>query len=155
MKMLRIVPIYALLFVFIIFSCSNNEDDNSTGAQDGHPPPEMIGTWIYQSVSVDSVPASLSMVMDWVPNAVEARLHIVNDIGSFVYEEVNIMGGQLWVETGFVYVDGNEIDVNILYDGDANPVNETIFMTFTLLADTLTLQEIDDGTVRFFTLFRD
>jgi hypothetical protein len=114
----------------------------------------MIATWIYQSVLVDSVPSSLSIVMDWDPNAVQARLHIVNDIGSYVYEEVNIAGGQLFAETGFVYVEGNEIDINKLQDGQGNPLNETIFMTFALVADTLMLQENDEGTILNYTLLR-
>jgi len=150
----RILPI-GLLFIFTIFSCSNNEDDNSTGAENGHPPTEMIDTWIYQSVTVNSVPSSLGVVMDWVPNAVEARLHIVNDIGSCVYEEVDSAGGQLFAETGFVYVEGNTIDINKLEDGQGNPINETVSMTFELVADTLTLQENDAGTILVYTLLRD
>ncbi len=105
-------------------------------------------------VTVDGVPSSLSVVMEWVPNAVEARMHIVNDIGSYVYEEVNSMGGQLFAETGFVYMEGNEIDINKLQDGQGNPINETVFMTFTLVADTLTLQENDAGAILFYTLLR-
>ena len=150
----KVLPISLLLF-FTIFSCSNNEDDNSTGSENGHPPAEMIDTWIYKSVTVNSIPSSLSVVMDWDPNAVEARLHIVNDIGSYVYEEVNSVGGQLFAETGFVHVEGNAVEINKLEDGQGNPINETVFMTFELVSDTLTLQEIDDGTTLVFTLFRD
>jgi len=146
---------FCLLFVFTIISCSNNEDDNSTGPEDGHPPTEMIDTWIYQNVSVDGVPSTLDVVMEWVPNTVEARLHIINDIGSYSYEEVNSMGGQLYGESGFVYVEGNEIDINKLEDNQGNPINETIVMTFTLVEDTLTLQENDAGTILFYTLLRD
>ena len=154
MIMQKVLPIFLLIF-FTIFSCSNDEDDNSTGPDDGHPPTEMIDTWIYQTVMVDNVPSNLSVVMGWVPNAVEARLHIVNDIGSYVYEEVNSVGGQLFAESGFVFVEGNEIDINKLFDGSGNPIDETIFMTFTLVADTLTLQETDQGKILVYTLLRD
>ncbi len=154
MSIQRIIP-FCFIFLFIIFSCSTNEDDSSIGPEDGHPPTEMISTWIYQMVTVDGVPSSLSVVMEWVPNAVEARLHIVNDIGSYAYEEVNSMGGQLFAETGFVYVEGNEIDINKLQDGQANPINETVVMTFTLVADTLTVQENKAGAFLVYTLLRD
>ena len=147
--------LFSLLFGFIFISCNNNEDDSSSGPEDGHPSPELIDTWIYQSVILDTVPSILGDVMGWVPNAVEARFHIVNDIGSYVYEEVNLMGGQLYSETGYVYVEGNEIDINKLQDNQGNPINETINMTFTLVEDTLTLQEVDGGSILLYTLLRD
>ncbi len=150
----RIIP-FCFILLCTIFSCSTNEDDSSTGPDEGHPPTEMISTWIYQTVTVDGVLSSLGVVMQWAPNAVEARLHIVNDIGSYVYEEVNSVGGQLFAETGFVFVEGNEIDINKLQDGQGNPINETVFMTFTLVADTLTLQENDAGAILFYTLLRN
>ncbi len=143
-----------LLLFFIISGCSSTDDDNATGPEDGHPPAEMIGTWIFQAVTVDSVPASLALVMEWVPDAVQARFHVVNDIGSFVYEEVNLMGGQLYAASGFVYVEGNEIDINLLQDHEGNELDETIFMTFALEADTLTLNETDQGQAITYTLYR-
>jgi len=149
------VSVIGFLCFFILFHCSSSEDDNSTGPEQGHPPAEMIDTWIYRMVTVDSVPASLSNVMDWVPDAVEARFHIVNDIGSYVYEEVNLAGGQLFAESGFVYIEDNRIDINKLQDGQGNPLDETIFLTFELVEDTLTLRELDEGTELIFTLHRN
>jgi len=144
----------SLLFFFTIFRCSSTDDDNATGPEDGHPPAELIDTWIYQAVMVDSVPASLAIVLNWVPDATQARFHVLNDIGSFVYEEVNFMGGQLYAASGFVYVEGNEMDINLLQDHEGNELDETIFMTFTLEADTLTLNETDQGKAITYTLYR-
>lgn len=148
------VLIFCFIILLTIFSCSS-EDENSAGPDDGHPPTEMIDTWIYQSVTVDGVPSNLGVVMEWDPNAVEARFHIINDIGSYSYEEVNAVGGQLYGESGFVYVEGNEIDINKLQDGQGNPIDETNYMTYTLVIDTLTLQENDAGSIFIYTLLRD
>jgi len=123
--------------------------------ENGHPAPEMIDTWIYQMVTADSVPVSMPLIMNWVPDAVQARFHIVNDIGSYVYEEVNLAGGQLFAESGFVYIENDKIDINKLQDNQGNPLDETLSFTFELVADTLTFKEIDDGTIIIYTLYRD
>jgi hypothetical protein len=62
-------------------------------------------------------------------------------------------GGQLWFEVGFVFVEGGEIDINVIEDPDG-PVNETSFLTYTLVGDTLTLTEVDMGTTVVFSLAR-
>ena len=147
----------ALIFLLaglLILGCGSDDDDGDngdpTGNEDGHPPTAMLGTWVFQSVAVDGVVASLADVLEWLPETVGAEINI-QTIGTYVYQEVNASGGQLWWESGFVYVSGNEIDINVLQDGDG-PVNETSYLTFTLESGTLTLTETDEGATIVFTL---
>jgi len=140
-----------LLSALLAFGCGS--DDESSGPTDpdkGHPPEEMLGSWTFRSVTVDGAAADLSDVMDWVPSAVEAHIQVLEN-GAYVYEEVDSRGGQLWFESGFVYVEGGEIDVNLQLDGDGRQ-EETSFLSYTLSAGIFTLQENDKGTVTVFTL---
>ncbi len=137
--------------------CGGDDDDDDNNPMDpddtsGHPPAEMVGSWGFQSVLVNGNPTPLSDALEWHDGVVAARFHIQTN-SAYVYEEVDTRGGQIWYEHGFVYVDGNEIDVNILGDGDG-PVEETSFLTFTLQGDVFTLQESEDGTTTVFTLSR-
>lgn len=147
--LLTAITLFSLL---LIAGCSEDEDDPG-GASGGKPPAAMVGTWIFQSVTVDGGAASLATVMEWQPNSVEARLHIQAN-GAYVVEEVNAMGGQLWFESGFVFVDGGEMDINVQQDSDG-PVDETSMVTFTLNAGTMTITENDGGTIVVFTLAKD
>ena len=106
----------------------------------------------FKASSSTETPPPLSDALEWHDGVVAARFHIQTN-SAYVYEEVDTRGGQIWYEHGFVYVDGNEIDVNILGDGDG-PVEETSFLTFTLQGDVFTLQESEDGTTTVFTLSR-
>ncbi len=143
------------LCLLLLISCDSDDDDNPSDQNgDGKPPAEMVDTWVFQSVKVNTVPDNLASVMNWEQDAVQARLHIYEN-SAYVYEQVNIAGGQLFAENGFVFVDGNEIDVNVQFDSDGNPVNETVYLTYILEADTLHLQEIDEGDVIDYRLLRN
>ena len=135
----------------ILVGCSDDEDDDPTDpAGGGEPPAEMVGSWVIQSVTVNGAPGVLADVLEWQPATVAAKFHIQTN-SAYVYEEVNASGGQLWYENGWVYVDGNEIDLNVLADSDG-PVNETSFLTFTLGGGEMTFQEVDMGTTLVFTM---
>lgn len=90
----------------------------------------------------------MATVLEWHAGVVRAEFYIRAD-GTYVYQEVNQQGGQLWFESGFVFVDGNEMDINIQQDGDG-PVSETNPVTFTLAGDVLTITE----STTVFTLVR-
>ena len=140
----------AFFSILFILNCSGNEEENPADSQGGPPPTELVGTWTFQSVTVNGSTADLDSVLEWTANAVLARFTIETN-GAYVYEEVNSGGGQLKFESGFVYVDGNRIDINILLD-DNGAVNETSTVTYTLNGNMLTLQEVALGTTIVFTL---
>jgi len=149
MVRMRILTTYIVLFGLIAVGC-NDDDSDPLDPQGGPPPAEMIGTWTFQSVTVDGAAASLPDVLEWQPSAVAARL-MVQANGAYVYEEVDANGGQLWFESGFVFVDGSEIDINVLLDGDG-AVNETSTLTYMIIGNVLTLEEVHLGAINVFTL---
>lgn len=123
-------------------------DDGPNGPGSGAPPPDMVGTWRYQSVTVNGAPANLSDVLGWVAGAVAADLSIQTN-SAHVYQEVNAGGGQLWFESGFIFIDGTELDINIQQDTDGSR-SDTIRYAWTLSSGVLTLELLGQATV--FTL---
>lgn len=149
----KYLPLVFLICGLLVLGCGDDDDDDNgdpTGNNDGHPPAAMVGVWVFQSVTVNGVAGSLAAVLEWNPDTVGAEIQILTN-STYIYQEVDTNGGQLWFESGFVYVDGNEIDINVLQDQDG-PVNETAFLTFTLVGGVLTLTEVDEGTPIVFTL---
>lgn len=132
--------------------CGASGDDPMDVEENFHPTAEMVGTWIFESVTVDGAPASLADVLEWLPNAVESRLHIQAS-GAYVYEEVNSAGGQLWFESGFVLVntENGEFELNSQLDSDG-PNTDIVLLTYTLVSGVLTLEIEEFGVVTVFTL---
>lgn len=141
-----------LLAGLLVLGCSDDDEDDPGGPGEGKPPTTMVDTWVFQSVTLNGAAANLADVLEWQPATVSAEIYIEAN-GTYVFQEVNAAGGQLWFESGFVFVEGGEIDINVLQDQDG-PVNETSFLTYTLAGDTLTLTEVDAGTTVVFTLGR-
>ncbi|MEM8606095.1 MAG: hypothetical protein AAGF92_03270 [Myxococcota bacterium] len=140
-----------ILFCTLSTACGDGADEADDDDEGGPPPPALVGTWTYQSVTVDETLASLGEVLDWVPDAVEARLQLLEN-GAFVYEEVNAQGGQLFAESGFVVVTVDEVGrgtIEFNVDGVETPAS---FMLVT--DDSLVLTERAGTTTTAFTLFR-
>lgn len=152
MTTLRSLLAILLLGSLLALGCGD-EDSGPTGNDNaGHPPASMVDSWVFQSVMVDSAPASLADVLDWVAGAVQAKIHIQAN-GAYTYEEVNVSGGQLWYETGYAIVEGESLELNATEDSDG-PTDETSLFTYTLVADTLTVSTDDAGSVVDFRLQR-
>ncbi len=147
-----LIALALMLGSLMFLGCSEDDDGGPTGNGDGHPPAEMIGSWIFQSATVNGAAANLPDVMEWHVGSVQARLHIQEN-SAYVYDEVLVGGGQNWWESGFVYVEGGEIDINVQQDGDG-PVNETEYATYTLAEGVFTLTMQDEGDTVVFTLMQ-
>ena len=148
----KIFTVCVLLSAVLIIGCSSDDDDDPTGPGEGKPPAAMVDTWHFQDVTQNGAAAVLATVLEWQPLTVRAEFAIQAN-GAYVYQEVNQQGGQLWFESGFVFVDGTEMDINILLDGDGQ-VDETNPVTFSLAGDVLTITETTPGTTLVFTLVR-
>ena len=63
----RLATWLLILSIFAIgCSDSGDDDDGPAGPGGGAPPAAMVGTWTYQSVTINGSAASLSAVLDWV-----------------------------------------------------------------------------------------
>lgn len=147
----RILSAFALLALLIFAGCSGgNEDENSgTGPSGGPPPPELVDTWSFVSVTVNGNAASLDSVMEWVSGAVGARFTIYAN-NAYSYEEINNVGAQLYSEIGYIINNGNQIEV-IITDLSGNEV-ESFVITYVISSNTLTISLIDGSNTIVFTL---
>lgn len=126
--------------------------EGDDGDELGHPPPEMVATWTFQSVTENGSTASLADVLEWVVGTTQARIHIQAN-GAYVYEEVNSTGGQLWAESGWIFVDeeGPTIEFHVQADSDGT-VDEEFTVTYTLVGNTMTVTRPEGGSTYVFTL---
>jgi hypothetical protein len=134
-----------LLCGLLLVGCSGSEDDESGS---GIPPAELQGTWEFQSVTVNGAPQALGDALDWQPGTVAARMEIGSN--GFSISEVDSGGQQTYYEAGFVYVDGNEMELNIF--GPGGITEETIPGTYTLSGDTLIFTTVVEGDTIAITL---
>lgn len=150
--MIRAMSNLALFCALLgVLACGDDTGTNpDVDPGDGKPSAELVGRWTFQSVTVDGSASTLASVLDWVANAVAANVQI-QAIGSYVYEEVAANGGQLWFESGFVFVDGSSIDINAQLDNDG-PRNETTRYALAQSGETLTLQTVAASATTVFTL---
>ena len=150
--MMRARTLAACVFLstLIMVACGGDETNDSDDLGDGKPTADLVGTWVFQSVTVNGAAQTLADVMEWQPETVGARISIRSN-GGYSMEELNSQGQQTFFENGFVFVEGNEMDINILLP-DGATIDETIFTTFTLSGGILTVTTVEDGDTITFTL---
>ena len=141
------------LSALLMVACGGDPTSDSDDEGEGKPTADLVGTWVFQSVTVNGGTQALADVMDWQAGTVAARMTIRSN-GGYSMEEVNAQGQQTFFENGFVFVDGDEMDINILLS-DGVTIDETIFTTFTQSDGTLTVVTLEDGDTIAFTLGRD
>ncbi len=141
----------AVLSLAIMMSCSKDkatEPDNNAG---GSPPPAaLVDTWTFQSVKVNGVAVDLDSALELHSGAVAAKITVYVN-GAFVYEEVNGSGGQVYFESGFVIVEGNEIEI-VVEQNSGGAVNESTTVTYVLNGSTLTVTSVEGGFTIVFVL---
>ncbi len=136
-----------LLFGLLLVGCSSGEDDEPGS---GTPPAALVGTWVFESATVNGAPQALGDVLDWQAGTVAASLTIQSD-GDYSISEVDAGGQETHSENGFVSVNGNQMDLNILAS-DGVPIEETISGTYTLNGSTLTYTTVVEGDTIAITL---
>ena len=144
-----------VLVAAIVAGCGDSDPTSHEHPDElGHPPPAMVATWTFQSVTQNGTPASLADALDWDPAATSARLHVLLD-GPYIYEEVNATGGQLSAESGWVFVDeeGPTIEFHVEFI-DSGVVDERFTVTYTLVGSTLSLTREEAGSTFAYTLVK-
>ena len=143
-----LIGLAALCGVFAIACGDVASSDDDLGNEESPPLPSLVGVWVFQSVSIDGVPADLAEVLDWVSETAAAELQILEN-SAFVYQEVDGNGAQLSAESGFVFVnDAGEVDLNFQRDNDGVVDEMRLSFVFTVTDDTLMLREVG-GTLVF------
>ena len=142
-----------LLGLVLLAGCgTSSTDPNDQQDEDGHPPPEMVGVWIFQSATFNDSPVALADILDWEPGTAQAKLHIEAN-GGYQYEEVNSSGGQTWAEGGWIFVDpeGGTIVIHSQYDSNGSNT-DTSTIDYELAGGVLTLTVVEFSDTTVFTL---
>ncbi len=84
----------------------------SNGAVGGNIPSQLVGTWKYQSVTVNGSSASLAQVLNWATTTVRAEL-ILSANGTFTYREINSSGGVTYTNSGTAVASGQAVRITI------------------------------------------
>jgi len=136
-----------LLCGLLLVGCSGDED-NEPGS--GNLPAALVGTWAFESVTINGAPQALGDALEWQAGTVAASMSIRSD-GGYSISEVDAGGQQTHLENGFISVDGNELDLNILAS-DGVTIEDTISGTYTLSGDTLIFTFVEEGDTIAITL---
>ncbi len=146
MKSIRIISgLLIILSFFIIVSCG--DDKNTSTDPESNVPPELIGTWTYQSATINGDPIHLGFVLSWHSGTVSARFTISAD-ESFFYEELDSAGVVHWTENGTFTVDGNTATIT-LTSNDDGPIEppEVLSGTWAINENELTLTTTLEGAI--------
>lgn len=127
-----------ICMLILPFGCG--KDDNPAGPQN-NVPAELVGTWYYESGTLNGNPQELSFLLQWNPGTEYARFTVGSD-RSFVYEELDVDSVVVWTESGTFTVNGNNATISVT-ENDDGPVNppDVLSGTWSLNAnqDELTL----------------
>ena len=146
-------PLLLVLLTGLV-ACEETTAPGEDEEELGHPPAAMVASWTFQSVTENGSAAQLSDALEWLTGTVEARLHIQAN-GPYVYEEVDTNGGQLFAESGWVFVDeeGPTIEFHALQDSEG-PVNEETTVFYTLSGNSMTLEQTVGASTFIYSLTR-
>jgi len=106
----------ALVFMIALFAamgCSrDSKPTQDTPRKSSGVPIELIGTWTFQSATVENMPIDLATVFSWGSNIKKAQLKVAED-SSAVYQEMDAQGSVVLVKNARFVVSGNEFSVTV------------------------------------------
>jgi hypothetical protein len=155
MNKTKMILAWAVICLLLMFTGCGKDDDNPSSPQI-NVPAELVGTWLYESVTANGVPVSLALILEWDPGTVAARF-TVGDDGSIVYEELDADSAVVWTEWGTFTVDGNTATILFTEDDDGPiPDPEPMSGTWSLNEnqDELTLNTSYMGATLVFIAIR-
>lgn len=102
-------------FVLGVFIGCSGDDRGTNGKKsstdENRIPSELVGTWTFQSVSVNDIEIELKYLFPWEPNTESIRI-IVSSDGTYVFENVAGNGTVLFTDTGTFLVDGDTFQLS-------------------------------------------
>jgi hypothetical protein len=108
MKTFKVISILVGL-AFLVTGCGKDEP---TTPNVRVFPSELVGTWDYQSVTIDGQEAILRLILGWRDETARATLSI-SDEGEFVYNEYSADDSVLYFEDGTFTVNGNYFTITV------------------------------------------
>ncbi|UCC79749.1 MAG: hypothetical protein JSW64_16045 [Candidatus Zixiibacteriota bacterium] len=125
-KFRSILPWAIICLLILPAGCGKDDNPTNPGS---NVPPELVGTWLWQSATANGIPIGLGWVFEWNPGTVAARFTVGSD-GSLVHEELDADSVVVWSEWGTFTVDGNTATISIT-ENDNGPVDPPWEMTGT------------------------
>jgi len=140
--------VFSMLLAVLLVGC---KDDKSTNGDD-ELDSQYVGTWIFQSATINGDMASLADVMEWTEGTVVAMLMIESD-GDCIYQENDQYGNSLWNSFGTFEVSGTDFTLTFTSDsdGDLNPA-DVATGTVSVSSTTMTITTTEEGSTIVFTL---
>ena len=117
------------LALLIALSAGCGKDDDNPAAPQDNVPAELVGTWYYESGTLNGEPRDLSFLLRWESGTEAARFTVGSD-RSFVNEELDADSAVVWTETGTFTVDGNNATITVT-ETDDGPVQPPEVMSGT------------------------
>ena len=116
----KILVILALAVLTLLTAgCKDNE---STNPQAGVIPDNSIGTWQFESATLNGEPTFLGIPLDWMENTVTAMITMTSE-GEYHYVERATNGDILWQEDGTITASEGDYAITITSntDGTVDP----------------------------------
>jgi hypothetical protein len=120
MKLFKIVSIL-LVLAFLLSGCGKDEP---TTPNVRVFPPELVGTWDFQSVTIDGQEAVLRLILGWQEETVRATLTISND-GDIVINEYSANDSILYYQEGTFAVNGDYFTMTF-YNGSFGVISPPV-----------------------------
>jgi hypothetical protein len=108
MKLFQAIS-FLLILAFLLAGCGKDEP---TTPNVRIFPSELVGTWNYQSVTIDGQEQVLNLILGWQEETVRAALTISDD-GDFVYYEYSADDSVLYFEDGTFAVNSDYFTITV------------------------------------------
>jgi hypothetical protein len=118
MHPLRIATALVLVLALCAIQCKKDEDDPVTPST---IPAEMVGTWVFQGITVNGTPANPGDYFDLGEGTVGIEVDVRAD-GSFDWREYDDQGNITETAQGTVAVSGNTASMIVSVE-NGNPIN--------------------------------
>jgi hypothetical protein len=98
MKPHLLVSLAVLMAAVAGFQCKKN-DSSPTGPSTSTVPSQVVGTWTFQSATLDGSPTDLATILQWESSTVRAQF-VMTSNSSFTYRELGFNDSITYYETG-------------------------------------------------------
>lgn len=105
----------------ITFAACKKDSASPAGSGGTTVPSELVAVWLAQSATVNGTATDLSIVFQWEPTTVSARVTITA-AGTYTYQEFDAGNAITYTQTGTAAFNGNTITLTVTAE-NGQPVN--------------------------------